>query len=299
MSDFIKIFIDGAARGNPGPAGIGVAVYDSNGISLLEISDSVGNCTNNQAEYNALLIALKESAPFNSPEIRIFSDSELLVKQMRGEYRVRDEKLKELFCRARKLIAGKKVSFFNIRREENKRADQLANRGIDENFIPSASEKRDERPRILHPTETAAEEERREELQISAGGVVYKKEGSQIKICLIAKKNRKVWAIPKGRVEPGESPEFTAEREILEETGLLAKVKEKIDEIDYYFYWKDNDTLYHKVVYFYLMPVVEVNYQKKDSEADAVAWFTPGEAYKMLTYLNEKEVVRKAQKLLY
>lgn len=297
MSDFISIFIDGAARGNPGPSGIGIAVYDDSGIPLLEISDFIGNCTNNQAEYQALIRALKEASNFNSPEVKIFSDSELLVKQMRGEYRVKDEKLRELFSQARKLVFGKKVSFFNVKREENKRADQLANMGIDEKYVPPLEEKKNERPRVLHPAASPAKEERKVELQVSAGGVVYKKEGSQTKICLIAKKNRRVWAIPKGRVEAGESPELTAEREIKEETGLLAKVKEKIDEIDYFFYWKDTDTLYHKIVYFYLMPVLEVDYQKKDSEADAVAWFTPGEAYKMLTYLNEKEVVRKAQKL--
>jgi 8-oxo-dGTP diphosphatase len=140
--------------------------------------------------------------------------------------------------------------------------------------------------------------DRKEEIQMSAGGVLYKKEGNIMKVCLIAKKGKRVWALPKGRVDPGETPEETAKREVLEETGHLARVTEKIDQIDYFFYWKDANTLYHKIVYFYLMPLVTEGSKAKDSEADAVAWFTLGEAYKKLTYINEKEIIRQAQRIL-
>jgi 8-oxo-dGTP diphosphatase len=140
--------------------------------------------------------------------------------------------------------------------------------------------------------------EEREERQISAGGVVYKKEGGRYKVCLIAKKNKRVWALPKGRLNPGENLEETAQREIAEETGLLTEVHEKLDEISYYFYWKDENVFYHKTVYFYLMPVIKENYCQRDTEVDAVIWLTLGEAYKKLTYLNEKEVLKKAQKIL-
>jgi len=140
--------------------------------------------------------------------------------------------------------------------------------------------------------------EEREERQISAGGVVYKKEGGRYKVCLIAKKNKRVWALPKGRLNPGENLEETAQREIAEETGLLTEVHEKLDEISYYFYWKDENVFYHKTVYFYLMPVIKENYCQRDTEVDAVIWLTLGEAYKKLTYLNEKEVLKKAQRIL-
>lgn len=140
--------------------------------------------------------------------------------------------------------------------------------------------------------------EEREERQISAGGVVYKKEGGRYKICLVAKKNKRVWALPKGRLNPGENLEETAQREIAEETGLLTEVHEKLDEISYYFYWKDENVFYHKTVYFYMMPVIKENYCQRDTEVDAVIWLTLGEAYKKLTYLNEKEVMKKAQKIL-
>ena len=140
--------------------------------------------------------------------------------------------------------------------------------------------------------------EEREERQISAGGVVYKKEGGRYKICLVAKKNKRVWALPKGRLNPGENLEETAQREIAEETGLLTEVHEKLDEISYYFYWKDENVFYHKTVYFYMMPVIKENYCQRDTEVDAVIWLSLGEAYKKLTYLNEKEVMKKAQKIL-
>jgi len=149
-----------------------------------------------------------------------------------------------------------------------------------------------------NPHEPDESLDRKEEIQMSAGGVLYKKEGAIIKVCLIAKKGKKVWALPKGRVDPGETPEMTAQREVLEETGHLARVTEKIDQIDYFFYWKDANTLYHKIVHFYLMPLVAEESVVKDSEADAVAWFTLGEAYKKLTYLNEKEIIRQAQRIL-
>jgi 8-oxo-dGTP diphosphatase len=140
--------------------------------------------------------------------------------------------------------------------------------------------------------------DRKEEIQMSAGGVLYRKDGNAIKVCLIAKKGKRVWALPKGRVDPGETPEVTAQREVLEETGHFARVADKIDAIDYYFFWKDTNTLYHKVVYFYLMPLETEGLVPKDSEADAVAWFTLGDAYRKLTYLNEKEIIRQAQRIL-
>jgi len=134
--------------------------------------------------------------------------------------------------------------------------------------------------------------------QHSAGGVVYKKESGRYKICLVSKRGGRVWAFPKGRVDPGETLEQTACREILEETGHRAEVGEKLDEIHYYFFLKENKTFYHKTVTFYLMKLIEENAQPRDQEADAVAWFDLGEATRRLSYLNEKKTLKKAQGLL-
>lgn len=139
---------------------------------------------------------------------------------------------------------------------------------------------------------------RREDVQISAGGVVFRRHGGSVQVCLIAKRGGRVWALPKGRRDADETSEQTARREVLEETGHLADVLDMIDEIRYVFYWKDNDTLYRKAVSFFLMPLVEENARERDQEADAVAWLDLAEAYRRITYLNEKEIIRKAEQLI-
>lgn len=123
----ISVFIDGAARGNPGPAGIGIHIQN-----IKDIHDYIGETTNNVAEYTALLRGLEETLLLGYKEADFFSDSELLVKQMKGEYRVKDEKLKPLFMNAQMLVKRfKHFSITHIRREKNKEADELANLGID------------------------------------------------------------------------------------------------------------------------------------------------------------------------
>jgi ribonuclease HI len=289
-------YIDGAARGNPGPASIGVVLYEPDYTVLRELSETLGEATNNQAEYSALIRALEEAVSLEATRLRVYSDSELIVKQVRGQYKVKDEKLRVLYDKVQKLLKDIRLSISCIPREDNRTADRLANEALDGAPPPQPSAVAGEA--ILHTREDKPREERREELQVSSGGVVYKKEGSHYKVCLIAKKNGRIWTLPKGRVEPGETPEETAHREVKEETGFEAEVREKLDEINYYFYWKDNQTLYHKIVTFYLMPLREEVFHGRDSEADIVRWHTLGEAYRMLTYLNEKEVMRKAQKAL-
>jgi ribonuclease HI len=126
-----QIFTDGAARGNPGPAGIGV-VIKSAGKVVLEVSDYIGKTTNNVAEYTACLRGLTEALLLGAKEAELFADSELMVKQIRGEYKVKNEGLSPLFHHLKALIGKfKKFSITHQVREENKHADELANQGID------------------------------------------------------------------------------------------------------------------------------------------------------------------------
>jgi len=128
----LSIFTDGAARGNPGPAGIGILIKQENKI-LAEIADYIGETTNNIAEYSAFIRGLEEAVKLKAKEIAVFCDSELLVKQIKGEYRVKNNGLIPLFIRARALMDNfKKIDLKHIPREQNKEADRLANLGIDQ-----------------------------------------------------------------------------------------------------------------------------------------------------------------------
>jgi ribonuclease HI len=127
-----QIFTDGAARGNPGPAGIGVLIRNDEKI-LAEIYDYIGETTNNQAEYMAFIRGIEESIDMGETDLEAFSDSELLVKQVNGEYRVKNGGLIPLYNQVKSLIKKfDTIKVYHIPREENKLADKLANRGIDE-----------------------------------------------------------------------------------------------------------------------------------------------------------------------
>ncbi len=123
---------DGASRGNPGPGAIGVVLEDEQGNVLEEIGVRIGTATNNQAEYQALLTGLETALDRGVERLRILSDSELLVKQLRQEYKVKNEQLKELFLQARSLIQRfERVEIKHVSREQNSRADELANLALD------------------------------------------------------------------------------------------------------------------------------------------------------------------------
>jgi ribonuclease HI len=128
----ITAHIDGGARGNPGPAGYGVHIELPDG-SVVELHGGLGIATNNVAEYNGLLAALRWAIDHRQRSLRIKADSELLVKQMRGEYKVKNAGLLPLVARARELVSQlDRVSFEHVRREQNKDADRLSNVGMDE-----------------------------------------------------------------------------------------------------------------------------------------------------------------------
>jgi ribonuclease HI len=129
----IVAYIDGGARGNPGPAGYGVRAEAPDGTVLAELHGGLGIATNNVAEYNGLLAALQWAVDHGHREVHIKADSELLVKQMRGEYKVKHPGLQPLYVRARLLVMQlDRVVFEHVRREFNKEADRLSNLGMDE-----------------------------------------------------------------------------------------------------------------------------------------------------------------------
>jgi ribonuclease HI len=129
----IVAYIDGGARGNPGPAGYGVRIQSADGTVLDELHGALGIATNNVAEYNGLLAALQWAIDHDARRVHIRADSELLVKQMRGEYRVKNAGLQPLYVRARLLVAElDDVRFEHVRRELNTEADRLSNLGMDE-----------------------------------------------------------------------------------------------------------------------------------------------------------------------
>lgn len=124
--------IDGGSRGNPGPAGYGVHIRRDDG-TIVELKQSIALATNNVAEYRGLLAALRWAAEHGIRTLHVRSDSELLVRQMKGEYRVKNPGLQPLYEEARVLVRQiGRVTFEHVRRELNKDADRLANEAMDE-----------------------------------------------------------------------------------------------------------------------------------------------------------------------
>ncbi len=129
----ITAYIDGGARGNPGPAGYGVRIESDDGTVIDELHGALGIATNNVAEYNGLLAALRWAVDHDARELRVRSDSELLVKQMLGQYKVKHPGLQSLAAQARLLLMQLgRVSFEHVRREQNVEADRLSNVAMDE-----------------------------------------------------------------------------------------------------------------------------------------------------------------------
>lgn len=128
----LRVFTDGGARGNPGPAGIGVAFYDDAGELIEEHGEYLGEKTNNQAEYQAILYAVKRARELRVAHLDCFLDSELIVKQIAGEYRVKNKALRVLFDEVKKYACKfEKITFQHVPRDENKEADRLVNEAID------------------------------------------------------------------------------------------------------------------------------------------------------------------------
>jgi ribonuclease HI len=127
-----RLSTDGGARGNPGPAAYGYVLETEDGTVLAAEGETIGVATNNVAEYSALIAGLEKALELGVGEVEVVSDSELMVKQMRGEYRVKNEALRRLFLEASRLARQVgNVSYTAVRREQNKLADQLVNDALD------------------------------------------------------------------------------------------------------------------------------------------------------------------------
>jgi probable phosphoglycerate mutase len=125
-------YTDGGARGNPGPAGYGVHILDADGNTVAELVGPLGHATNNVAEYSGLIAALQWALAHGESRLRVRMDSELVIKQMRGEYKVKHAGLQPLHAEARQLVGRLgHVTFEHVRREQNKVADGLSNRAMD------------------------------------------------------------------------------------------------------------------------------------------------------------------------
>jgi ribonuclease HI len=126
------VYVDGGARGNPGPAGIGIVIVDERGIELARANDFIGEATNNVAEYRALLLGLERALELGAREVEVVNDSQLVARQISGEYKVKKDDLKPLHQRA--LAALRRFERWEVRsvpREQNDIADELVNDAID------------------------------------------------------------------------------------------------------------------------------------------------------------------------
>jgi len=132
MKNSITIYTDGGSRGNPGPAGIGYVIKDSDGNNLELGSKFIGTKTNNEAEYLALISALEQAKKITSEQVNIIADSELMIKQLRKEYKVKQNHLKILLEQVETLSQNfSKITYSHVKRELNIEADLLVNQALD------------------------------------------------------------------------------------------------------------------------------------------------------------------------
>ena len=147
---FFRLRTDGGARGNPGPAGIGVVLEDPSGQVVAELSEGIGWATNNVAEYQGLIAGLKLALSQEVTRLEVFMDSLLVIEQMRGKYRVKHPGLKPLHVSARELASNfEQVRFHAVPRAENAHADLLMNEGVDRWLIDN--------PDVPPPNKTQSE----------------------------------------------------------------------------------------------------------------------------------------------
>ncbi len=131
LNSTLTMYVDGASSGNPGPAGIGIVIFDHDGRQIGKISSYIGSRTNNYAEYTALIRALKIAIYFKAEVVRIRTDSELVVKQLSGEYKIKNDQIKKLYEQAAKLLKSiDNCKVEHVPRSQNDKADYLAKKAI-------------------------------------------------------------------------------------------------------------------------------------------------------------------------
>lgn len=131
-SESFTIYTDGASRNNPGPAAIGAVIKDGSGKIAATVSQRIGTATNNQAEYTAIIAALEKAIGLGARRVELKSDSELVVKQLNGQYKVKKTTLKPLYQKVVRLVGALEAfTITHIPREQNKEADRLANKALD------------------------------------------------------------------------------------------------------------------------------------------------------------------------
>ena len=129
-----SLYFDGASRGNPGPASLGGVIYDSEKEEKINYKKAIGVATNNYAEYQALLAGIKICIKYGIKEVAVYGDSKLVIEQVKGNWKVKNETLKPMYLEIKKCITPeffKKITFSHVRRNLNKRADELANMALD------------------------------------------------------------------------------------------------------------------------------------------------------------------------
>ena len=134
--------------------------------------------------------------------------------------------------------------------------------------------------------------------QVSSGGVIFRRYDGSIEVAMVAVKGGNVWCLPKGLIDKGEVPEKTAIREVAEETGLKGRIIEKLGEITYWYYIKDENIKCRKTVHFFLMEYEGGDVSNHDWEVDDASWFQIDEALKKASYRGEKEIIEKAEEIL-
>ncbi len=131
--------------------------------------------------------------------------------------------------------------------------------------------------------------------QVSSGGVIFRRHNNVIEVAMVAIKGGNVWCLPKGLIDKGEIPEKTALREVSEETGLKGRIIEKLGEITYWYYIKNDNAKCRKTVHFFLMEYESGDIANHDWEVDTVSWFMIDDALKQAKYKGEREIIKKAK----
>lgn len=134
--------------------------------------------------------------------------------------------------------------------------------------------------------------------QVSSGGVIFRKTDNGVEVVLVSVKGGKLWCLPKGLVDKGETPEITAVREVKEETGLIGNIKDKLGDISYWYYIQDENTKCRKTVHIYLMEYISGNTEDHDFEVDDARWFPIETALNTISYRGDRAILEKAKQKL-